>query len=54
MDIKEQVCKHLSRTPKSTIPLVDQYFSDYRDLFPHARSYEYFKLLYLGIISNLK
>ncbi len=47
MDIAEQVCKHLPRTPESTIPLVDQYCAYYQDLFPDVRSYEYFKLLYL-------
>lgn len=54
MDVAEQVCKHLPRTPESTILLVDQYCSYYQDLFPDVRSYEHFKLLHLGIISNLK
>lgn len=54
MDVAEQVSKHLPRTPEPTIPLVDQYCSYYQDLFPDVRSYEYFKLLHLGIISNLK
>jgi SRSO17 transposase len=54
MDVAEQVCKHLPRTPEATIPLVDQYCTYYQDLFPDVRSYENFKLLHLGIISNLK
>jgi SRSO17 transposase len=54
MDVAEQVCKHLPRTPETTIPLVDQYCAYYRDLFPDVRSYESFKLLHLGIISNIK
>jgi SRSO17 transposase len=54
MDVSEQVCKHLPRTPEPTIPLVDQYCTYYQDLFPDVRSYENFKLLHLGIISNLK
>jgi len=54
MDVAEQVCKHLSRTPEATIPLVDQYCAYYQDLFPDVRTYESFKLLHLGIISNIK
>lgn len=54
IDVAEQVCKHLPRTPEPTIPLVDQYCAYYQDLFPDVRSYEHFKLLHLGIISNLK
>jgi SRSO17 transposase len=54
MDVAEQVYKHLPRTPEATIPLVDQYCTYYQDLFPDVRSYENFKLLHLGIISNLK
>ena len=54
MDVAEQVCKHLPRTPEPTIPLVDQYCAYYQDLFPEVRTYESFKLLHLGIISNIK
>jgi SRSO17 transposase len=54
MDVAEQVCKHLPRTPETTIPLVDQYCAYYQDLFPDVRSYESFTLLHLGIISNIK
>ncbi|MTF40394.1 hypothetical protein [Cyanobacterium aponinum] len=31
-----------------------QYCAYYQDLFPDIRSYEYLKLLHLGIIYNLK
>ncbi len=32
----------------------DQYCEIYRDLFPEVRTFEYFKYLYLGLISDIK
>jgi SRSO17 transposase len=54
MDVELQILKHLARDDQETIPLVDRYCSDYRELFPEVRSYEYFKYLHLGIVSNIK
>ena len=33
---------------------IDEYCEVYRDLFPEVRSYEYFKYLHLGLISEKK
>jgi hypothetical protein len=54
MDVELQVIKHLARDAQKTIPLVDEYCRDYRVLFPEVRSYEYFKYLHLGIVSEIK
>ncbi|TRT55819.1 MAG: hypothetical protein EWV85_08850 [Microcystis aeruginosa Ma_QC_C_20070703_M131] len=34
--------------------LVDEYCSLYRELFPEVRSYEYFKYLHIGLLSEIK
>ncbi len=42
------------RTAKSTVRFVDEYCESYRDLFVEARSFEAFKHLHLGMISEAK
>ena len=39
-----------ARTPASTIPMVDEYCSTYRNLFANVRTYECFKYLHWGMI----
>lgn len=38
----------------TTIGFVEQYCQLYRDLFPEVRSFEAFKLLHLGMVSEIK
>jgi len=45
---------NLPREAITTISFVDQYCAAYQDLFPEVRSYECFKFLHLGMISELK
>lgn len=54
MDVELQILKHLARDAEPTVPLLDEYCSGYKDLFPEVRSYEYFKYLHLGIIAPIK
>jgi SRSO17 transposase len=42
------------RQAKPTVKFIDEYCETYRDLFPEVRSYEYFKYLHLGLISDIK
>ena len=42
------------RTARPTIGFVDQYCQLYSDLFPEVRSFEAFKLLHLGMVSEIK
>src|SRR5215213_3704950 len=42
------------RSPAETVTFVDEYCAAYRDLFADVRSFEYFKLLHVGLISDLK
>lgn len=42
------------RSARPTISFVDQYCQLYADLFPEVRSFEAFKLLHLGMISEVK
>lgn len=42
------------RTPAETVTFVDEYCAAYRDLFADVRSFEYFKLLHVGLTSDLK
>lgn len=42
------------REPVSTVAFIDQYCQTYRNLFPDVRSFEAFKFLHLGIISEIK
>lgn len=41
------------RTPVPTISFVDQYCTLYQDLFPDVRSFEHFKWLHVGLISEI-
>ena len=43
-----------SRAARPTIRFVDEYCQLFEDLFPEVRSYEAFKLLHLGMISEIK
>lgn len=42
------------REPASTIKFIDDYCQWYRKLFPEVRSFEAFKYLHVGIISDIK
>jgi hypothetical protein len=44
----------VSRTATSTITVVDQYCDAYRDLFPEVRTFENFKYLHIGMLSDIK
>jgi SRSO17 transposase len=43
-----------ARAARPTIQFVDEYCQEYADLFPEVRSYESFKYLHIGMISELK
>lgn len=43
----------IGRRAKETIKFVDEYCEYYRDLFEDVRSYEAFKLLHIGLLSEL-
>ena len=45
---------NLPREAITTVSFVDQYCAAYQNLFPEVRSYECFKFLHLGMISELK
>jgi hypothetical protein len=42
------------RPAQPTVKFIDEYAESYRDLFPEVRTFEYFKYLHLGLISDLK
>ena len=42
------------REPAPTIKFVDDYCQWYRHLFPEVRSFEAFKYLHVGMISDIK
>lgn len=42
------------RSPQPTVKCVDTYCELYQDLFPEVRTYEAFKYLHIGIISDIK
>ena len=42
------------RPAHKTVKFIDQYCEIYRDLFPEVRTFEYFKYLHLGLISDIK
>jgi SRSO17 transposase len=44
----------LPRAAKPTVRFVDEYCEQYADLFPEVRSFEAFKYLHIGMISELK
>ena len=54
MDVELQIQKHLKRDSRPTVSIIDQYCSAYNDLFFDVRSYECFKYLHQGIISQIK
>ena len=54
MDVELQILKHLKRSPRPTVSVVDKYCESYNDLFSDVRSYECFKYLHQGIISPIK
>jgi SRSO17 transposase len=43
-----------SREARPTIRFVDEYCQLYERLFPEVRSFEAFKLLHLGLVSEIK
>lgn len=42
------------RQPKPTVDFIDEYCQYYRNLFSDVRSFEAFKYLYVGMISDIK
>jgi SRSO17 transposase len=42
------------RAPHPTLRFVDEYCEQYAELFPEVRSFEAFKYLHIGMISDLK
>ena len=42
------------RLPVPTVQFIDSYCELYQNLFPEVRSFENFKYLHLGMISELK
>ena len=54
MDVELQILKHLKRSPRPTVSVIDKYCEPYNDLFSDVRSYECFKYLHQGIISPIK
>ena len=42
------------RAPAPTVKFVDEYCQLYQNLFPEVRSFEAFKYLHLGIVSDIK
>jgi SRSO17 transposase len=42
------------RSPKPSIKFVDEYCAIYRNIFPEVRSFENFRALHLGMISEIK
>jgi SRSO17 transposase len=42
------------RPAKPTVKFIDEYCEIYKDLFPEVRSFEYFKYLHMGLISEIK
>lgn len=42
------------REPRPTLAFIDEYCQLFQDLFPEVRSYEAFKLLHLGMVSDVK
>ncbi len=43
----------MARSAQPTVKIVDEYCAQYRALFSDVRSYEYFALLHMGLISEL-
>ena len=53
IDVALQVRQHLPRDAQFTVTVIDEYCADYQELFPDVRSYECFKYLHLGLISDI-
>jgi SRSO17 transposase len=51
MDVELQILKHLPRDAHPTVAIIDEYCTEYKDLFKEVRNYECFKYLHLGIKS---
>jgi SRSO17 transposase len=43
----------IGREAKATVKVVDEYCEQYRELFEDVRSFEHFKLLHIGLLSEL-
>ena len=43
-----------ARRAASTVQFIDSYCQLYQNLFPEVRSYENFKYLHLGMVSEIK
>ena len=54
MDVELQILKHLPRDAQPTVGLIDEYCTEYKNIFKEVRNYECFKYLHLGIISPIK
>ncbi|OYD89180.1 IS701 family transposase [Nostoc sp. 'Peltigera membranacea cyanobiont' 210A] len=54
MDVELQILKHLARDAHPTVAIIDEYCTEYKDLFKEVRNYECFKYLHLGIMSPIK
>ncbi len=54
MDVELQILKHLTRDAQPTVSIIDEYCEAYKNIFLEVRSYECFKYLHLGIISQIK
>ncbi len=39
---------------KPTLPLIDEYCKNYRNLFPSVRTYQAFKNIHVGMLSEIK
>ncbi|GFE71922.1 hypothetical protein CFPU101_45320 [Chroococcus sp. FPU101] len=45
---------NLPRPAATTVEFIDQYCAGYQEIFPEVRSFECFKWLHLGMISEIK
>lgn len=43
-----------ARQATSTVTFIDEYCQHYQDLFPDGRSFEHFKQLHVGMLSEIK
>jgi SRSO17 transposase len=50
----EATAMSATRSVRPTIRFVDEYCALYQELFPEVRSFEAFKYLHLGMISEIK
>jgi SRSO17 transposase len=54
MDVALEVLQHKARRAIATVSFIDEYCALYQDLFPEVRSFECFKFVHLGMISEIK